>query len=171
MSKELIENSQLEELLRAMQDSLAKRMLTLGVEDPIMVGLHSGGVWLAERLHADMELVAPLGKLNIGFHRDDFSQRGLHGQIKPSEMPLSVENRHIILVDDVLYTGRSARAAMNELFDYGRPASITLAVLVDRDGHELPIEAQIAGMKLTLSPDDYVELSGPHPLSLSIVKA
>ena len=139
------------------------------IKNPVMVGIHSAGVWLANRLHDKLNIEEPLGELNISFYRDDFSRIGLHPQIKPSVMPFSLENRHIILVDDVLYTGRTIRAAMNELFDYGRPASITLAVLIDRGGRELPISAHIVGFHQQLSPDSYFELSDSDTLELSII--
>lgn len=116
--------------------------------DTALVGIHTGGVWLAERLHTALGIVLPLGVLDISFYRDDFDKTGLHPQIKPSQIPFDVNGRHIILVDDVLYTGRTVRGAMNELFDYGRPASISLAVLIDRGGRELPVAAEYVGASL-----------------------
>lgn len=123
-----------------------------------LVGIHTGGVWLSERLHEDLKLSLPLGTLDVSFYRDDFGQIGLHPQVKPSDIPFKVEDSHIILVDDVLYTGRTIRAAINELFDYGRPASIRLATLVDRSGRELPIAAQYIGTVLDLSSDKMLAL-------------
>jgi len=116
--------------------------------DTALVGIHTGGVWLAERLHAALGIALPLGLLDISFYRDDFDKAGLHPQIKPTQIPFEVNGRHIVLVDDVLYTGRTVRGAMNELFDYGRPASISLAVLIDRGGRELPVAAQYVGARL-----------------------
>jgi pyrimidine operon attenuation protein/uracil phosphoribosyltransferase len=110
-----------------------------------LVGIHSGGAWLAQRLHKDLGLAQPMGTLDISFYRDDFDKIGLHSQVMPSEIAFSVAGKHLVLVDDVLYTGRTIRAAMNELFDYGRPASIRLAVLIDRGGRELPIAAVAVG--------------------------
>ena len=104
-----------------------------------LVGIHTGGVWVAERLHAALGLKIPPGSINVSFYRDDYSQRGLHSNAKASQIPFDVDGAHIVIVDDVLYTGRTIRAAMNELFDYGRPAKIELAVLTDRGGRELPI--------------------------------
>ena len=115
-----------------------------------MIGIVTGGAWLAERLHGELGLADPLGILDISFYRDDFDQKGLHHQVKPSRIGFDVQGRHIILVDDVLYTGRTVRAAMNEIFDYGRPAKIELAVLVDRGGRELPIAAQYVGGTLSV---------------------
>jgi pyrimidine operon attenuation protein/uracil phosphoribosyltransferase len=113
-----------------------------------LVGIHTGGVWLAERLLAALAIALPLGLLDISFYRDDFDKTGLHPQVKPTQIPFEVDGRHIVLVDDVLYTGRTVRGAMNELFDYGRPASISLAVLIDRGGRELPVAAQYVGARL-----------------------
>lgn len=124
-----------------------------------LVGIHTGGVWLAERIHALLGRKLPLGTLDVSFYRDDFSQSGLHAEVAPSDIPFDVTGRDIILVDDVLYTGRSVRAAMNELFDYGRPASIILAVLVDRGGRELPIASQVTGAVLALAPDQNIQLN------------
>ena len=120
--------------------------------DTALVGIHTGGAWLAERLHAALGIALPLGLLDISFYRDDFDKTGLHPQIKPSQIPFEVNGRHIVLVDDVLYTGRTVRGAMNELFDYGRPASISLAVLIDRGGRELPVAAQYIGARLDVPP-------------------
>lgn len=127
--------------------------------DPfLMIGIRTGGVDVGRHLHAVMKLEEPLGELNISFYRDDFSTIGLHPVVGPSQVPVSVEGRHIVLVDDVLSTGRTVRAAMNEIFDYGRPASITLAVLVQRSGHELPIRADIIGHTLDVPDNEHVSL-------------
>ena len=117
-----------------------------------LIGIHTGGVWVAERVHQALGLQTPLASLDVSFYRDDYQARGLHRDLKRSEIPFEVEGRHLMLVDDVLYTGRTIRAALNEIFDYGRPASVRLAVLVDRDGRQLPIAAQFAGVTLTLEP-------------------
>jgi pyrimidine operon attenuation protein / uracil phosphoribosyltransferase len=127
--------------------------------DTVIVGIHTGGVWVAERLHALLGCKQPLGMLDISFYRDDFSRIGLHPQVKPSNLPFDLEGRDILLVDDVLHSGRTVRAAMNELFDYGRPASIRLAVLVDRGGHELPIRPDFAGLTLTVPNHQNINLS------------
>ena len=126
---------------------------------PLMIGIHTGGVWVAERLHARLHCALPLGMLDISFYRDDFSRIGLHPQVKPSNLPFDLEGRDILLVDDVLHSGRTVRAAMNELFDYGRPASIRLAVLVDRGGRELPIRPDFAGLTLAVPAHQNVNLS------------
>jgi len=110
-----------------------------------MIGIHTGGAWLAERLHAELGIAEPLGLLDIAFYRDDYDRKGLARDPKRSKIPFDVAGKDLLLVDDVLFTGRTVRAAMNELFDYGRPASISLVVLVERDGRQLPICAQHAG--------------------------
>ncbi|WP_269087622.1 bifunctional pyr operon transcriptional regulator/uracil phosphoribosyltransferase PyrR [Candidatus Reidiella endopervernicosa] len=155
-------------LLENMVRDLRTHISECTISDPIMIGIHTGGVWVAERLHQLLNLESPLGSLDISFYRDDFTRIGMHPQVKPSSLPLSIEERHIILVDDVLYTGRTIRAAMNELFDYGRPASITLAVLVDRPGRELPIAADVSGVHMNLASSEQIKLSGPAPLSLTV---
>jgi pyrimidine operon attenuation protein/uracil phosphoribosyltransferase len=113
-----------------------------------MIGLYTGGAWLAERLHALLGLKEPLGLMDIAFYRDDYHAQGLHHDPKRTKIPFDVSGRELLLVDDVLYTGRTVRAAMNELFDYGRPASITLVVLADRGGRQLPICAQHCGARV-----------------------
>jgi len=113
-----------------------------------MVGLYTGGAWLAERLHKDLALKTPLGLMDIAFYRDDYSARGLKRDPKRTKIPFDVNGAELLLVDDVLYSGRTVRAAVNELFDYGRPASISLVVLADRGGRQLPICAQYCGAKL-----------------------
>jgi pyrimidine operon attenuation protein/uracil phosphoribosyltransferase len=147
---------------------MADALRPLLSRDPVMVGIHSGGVWIAQRLHQDLGLNEPLGALDISFYRDDFTRVGINPQVKASELPVNIDDRHIILVDDVLHTGRTIRAAMNELFDYGRPASITLAVLIRREGRELPIQADVIGTTLDLAPNQRVKLTGPEPLELRI---
>lgn len=113
-----------------------------------MIGLYTGGAWLAERLHPLLGLDTPLGLMDIAFYRDDYHKQGLHHDPKRTQIGFEVESRHLLLVDDILYTGRTVRAAMNELFDYGRPASITLVVLADRGGRQLPVCAQYCGAKV-----------------------
>lgn len=137
-------------------------------DSPAVVGIHTGGAWVAQRLRDQFLPDAPLGTLDITFYRDDFAQIGLQPGVRPSELPFSVEGRHLILVDDVLMTGRTIRAALNELFDYGRPASVTLVTLVDIESRELPIRADILGTSLALPNDQRIKLTGPEPLQLSL---
>ena len=126
--------------------------------DTVLVGIHTGGVWLAERLQKLLGVTTPLGTLDITFYRDDFDERGLHRDAKRSTIPFEVAGQDIVLVDDVLYTGRTIRAAMNVLFVYGRPARIRLAVLVDRQSRELPIGAQFVGMTMPVPDDEMLVL-------------
>ncbi len=113
-----------------------------------MIGIYTGGAWLAERLHARLGIAAPLGLMDIAFYRDDYHAQGLHHDPKRTKIPFDVNGRELLLVDDVLFTGRTVRAAMNEVFDYGRPASISLVVLADRGGRQLPICAQHCGARV-----------------------
>lgn len=153
-------------LIEAMAEQLRRLIAERGLDNPAMVGIHTGGVWIAERLHRLLELPDPLGTLDISFYRDDFSRIGVHPQVRPSHLPFDIVDRHILLVDDVLHSGRTIRAALNEIFDYGRPASVALAVLVDRGGRELPVAADVVGQHLTLPADEQVKLRGPEPLEL-----
>ena len=137
--------------------------------DTGIIGIHTGGVWVAERLHAALGIQAPLGTLDVSFYRDDFDKIGLHRDVKTSDLPFDVENRRLILVDDVLYTGRTIRAAMNVLFDYGRPACIQLAALLDRGGRELPVAADFLGGNITLAVSQSVELVRGDAARLSLV--
>jgi len=118
--------------------------------DTTLIGIHSGGVWIAQRLHELLGLSGEIGQIDVSFYRDDFSEKGLHPQVKPTSLPFEIENKPLIIVDDVLFTGRTTRAAINELFDYGRPASIKLAVLADRGGRELPIQAEFCTWQVKL---------------------
>ncbi|CAN7444975.1 bifunctional pyr operon transcriptional regulator/uracil phosphoribosyltransferase PyrR [Caballeronia sp. LjRoot31] len=111
---------------------------------PVLAGIYSGGVWLVERLAKDLN-VAGFGVVNVSLHRDDYAKKGLHSQASPTSLPFEVDNQQILLVDDVLSTGRTVRAAVNELYDFGRPASVELAVLADRGGRELPMAARFTG--------------------------
>src|SRR6187397_1420515 len=136
--------------------------------DTGLIGIVTGGAWLAERLHRELRLEVPFGTLDVSFYRDDFQHKGLKHKVEPSAIPFDVEGRDLILVDDVLYTGRTIRAAMNELFDYGRPASIRLATLIDRGGRELPIAAQYVGTTMEVPRERGVELVRDHRGRLSL---
>ncbi|MBK1693311.1 bifunctional pyr operon transcriptional regulator/uracil phosphoribosyltransferase [Chromatium weissei] len=141
------------------------------IHNPLLIGIHTGGVWIAQRLHAQLGLTQPPGYLDISFYRDDFTHVGIHPQVRPSSLPIGIDNRHIILVDDILATGRTIRAALNILFDYGRPASVMLAILAERSGRELPIAPDVVGLRSTLHPDEHIKLIGPTPLQLLRVHA
>ena len=141
------------ELLRSMQ-----QLIAASPTPPRLVGVASGGAWLAERLQKDLGLSDEIGVLSSAMHRDDFSSRGLAAS-GATQLPFEVNGAHLIVLDDVLYTGRTIRAALNELFDFGRPARVSLAVLVDRGGRELPIEAQCAAARLTLPATQRLSLA------------
>ena len=151
-------------------DRLTTQMRSEVLSQTGLIGIVTGGAWLAERLHRELRLEVPFGTLDVSFYRDDFQHKGLKQKVEPSAIPFEVEGRDLILVDDVLYTGRTIRAAMNELFDYGRPASIRLATLIDRGGRELPIAAQFVGATIALPPQHSFELQrdGGGRLSLAL---
>ena len=162
-----------EQLLAQMADRLKILLDEKAIDNPLMVGIQTGGVWVATELYQTLNssltiFPEPLASLNISFYRDDFSRIGLNPEVKPSQLPPDVEDRHIILVDDVLHTGRTIRAAMNELFDYGRPASIKLVCLLDRSGRELPLQADVIGQHVALSEGEHIKLTGPNPLRIEV---
>ncbi len=160
--------AQVDAWLAAMADELIRLRQERGLAEWEFIGIHTGGVWVAQRLTKLLGHERPLGVLNIAFYRDDFSRIGMHPTVTPSHLPFAIEGRHVVLVDDILYTGRTVRAAMNEIFDYGRPASITLAVLADRGGRELPIEAAVCGARLAPGAGEELKLTGPEPLDIVI---
>lgn len=140
-------------------------------ENLAIVGIHSGGAWLAERLAAELQLKERLGFIDVSFYRDDYAEKGLHAEVKPTQIPFDVDGAMILLVDDVLYTGRTTRAAINELFDYGRPAKVMLAALVDRGGRELPVAADFVAESITLSRNQSLVLQRAEDGGLSLVVA
>lgn len=158
-------------LIRGMARETRIWLKGTGRDNPLIIGIHTGGLWVARRLHRELGITSPVGELNIAFYRDDFSRIGMHPRVAPSHLPLAVDDRHLVLVDDVLQTGRTVRAAMNEIFDWGRPASICLTVLIERGGRELPVQADVVGRRLDLHPDEHVKLTGPEPLALEIKKS
>ena len=144
-----------EKLLAALTDQMRPAV----GPDSGMIGIHTGGVWIAERLHRALGLKVPLGTLDVSFYRDDYRKKGLHRDVKTSDIPFDVEGRHLVLVDDVLYTGRTVRAVINELFDHGRPARVALAVLADRGGRELPVAADLCAANVTVPAGQSLELA------------
>jgi len=139
-------------------NDITAKIKALVITDTALVGIHSGGVWIMQRILGTLGNI-PHGTLDAALYRDDYAQRGLKNEPKPPNILFDVQGKHIILIDDIFYTGRTTRAAMNELFDYGRPASITLAVLINRGGAELPIAPQIVGAELMLNPNQDLQLS------------
>jgi len=146
----------------------AKKLEERGVTSPALIGIRTGGVWLADVMSKRLGLQEPWGELDISFYRDDFSRIGLNPKVKPSSLPFSTEDRDIILIDDVIMSGRTIRAAMNEIFDYGRPASIILATLVDLGARELPVQPDVTGRVLALQSHQRVKLRGPDPLHIEL---
>jgi pyrimidine operon attenuation protein / uracil phosphoribosyltransferase len=143
----------------ALYAELLRGVRQLQSPDSHLVGITSGGAWLAERLQRDLGLPGEAGVISSAMHRDDFAKRGLSGAGQQTQLRFDVNDAHIILLDDVLYTGRTIRAVLNELFDYGRPAGVQLAVLVDRGGRELPVQADYAAARVALPESQSLELA------------
>lgn len=137
--------------LQPILSQMVEDIRRLQLEQPLVIGIHTGGAWIASYLRDALEISSTLGTLDISFYRDDFSRVGLNPKVRSSNLPEAVENRQILLVDDVLHTGRTIRAAMNEIFSFGRPALVKLAVALDRPGRELPIAADVSGMFMDLA--------------------
>lgn len=155
----------------ALIDSMCQQLRdkTIFTQSPKMIGIRTGGEWIAQRIHQQLELESELGVIDISFYRDDFSKMGLNPTVKPSSIPWEIEGQHIILVDDVLFTGRTTRAALNEIFDFGRPASVTLVTMLDRKGcRELPFQADVIGQSLECSQT--IKVTGPEPLKVTIIE-
>ena len=146
-----------EALYAALRDGV--RRLLAERADAHLVGIWSGGAWLAARLQSDLQREGEAGVITSTLHRDDFAERGLAADGGATRLPFPIDGAHILLIDDVLYTGRTIRAAVNELYDFGRPASVTLAVLVDRGGRELPVEPAFAAARVTLAPAQRLSLA------------
>ncbi len=167
-TKLFMQHDAIHDLVEGMARVLRHRLQDRGFDDPAMIGIHTGGVWIAEQLHRLLGIRDPLGQLDISFYRDDFTRIGMNPKVRPSAIDFEVEDRHIILVDDVVQSGRTIRAALNEIFDYGRPASVTLVTLIERSGRELPIQPDVSGLRPPLEPQEHIRLNGPAPLSLEI---
>jgi pyrimidine operon attenuation protein/uracil phosphoribosyltransferase len=142
--------------------SLAERMKGAIDRDAGLIGIYTGGAWVAERLHRALGLATPLGVLAVTLHRDDFGQIGLHRESRRSQIPFPVDGREIVLVDDVLHTGRTIRAALNELFDFGRPRAVRLAILADRGGRELPVSPDFLGATVDVGTNEELVLSNEN---------
>ncbi len=161
----------IDQLLDTLESGLRQILQARGVDDPVLIGIRTGGVWLADVLGGKrLGIAQPFGELDISFYRDDFSRIGLNPpRVMPSSLPFDTEGRDIILIDDVIMSGRTIRAAMNEIFDYGRPASIILATLIDMGARELPIQPDVVGRALTLEAHQRVKLRGPpEPLRIEV---
>ena len=156
------------DLLPQMAAALTQHLNSRQIGEPRFIGIRTGGVWVAQALLEALGRQDALGILDVSFYRDDFTQNGLHPQVQPSELPFEIEGQHLVLIDDVLMSGRTIRAALNEQFDYGRPASVTLVSLLDLNPRELPIRPDVVGATLSLAADQRVKLSGPTPLTLEL---
>jgi pyrimidine operon attenuation protein/uracil phosphoribosyltransferase len=146
----------------ALVRSLAEQMRGKVSAEAGLVGIYTGGAWVAERLHRALGLATPLGQLAVTLHRDDFGRIGLHRESRRSQIPFAVDGREVVLVDDVLHTGRTVRAALNELFDFGRPSAVRLAVLADRGGRDLPFAADYIGARVEIGADEELVLSNDN---------
>jgi pyrimidine operon attenuation protein/uracil phosphoribosyltransferase len=153
-------------LLPEMAQALTEHLDRHGIREPRFIGIRTGGVWVAQALLEALGSEEPLGILDVSFYRDDFTRNGLNPQVQPSALPFEVEDQHLVVIDDVLMSGRTVRAAMNELFDYGRPASVTLVCLLDLNARELPVRPDVVGATLSLEAHERVKLTGPTPLAL-----
>jgi pyrimidine operon attenuation protein / uracil phosphoribosyltransferase len=159
---------EIDELLNKLEARLKRIMVERQLTNPLMIGIRTGGVWIAEQMHQRLNINEPLGLLDISFYRDDFSQIGVNPNVKPSQLPQHIEGRDIILIDDVFYTGRTIRAALNEIFDYGRPNQVVLAVLIERDGRQIPLCPDCAGSSISLDAGQRIKLTGPEPLAIHL---
>ncbi len=156
-------------LLIQLHTNLVLHLAQHKIENFCLIGIRSGGVWIANALKDRLEHPHLVAEIDISFHRDDLGQRGLDPSVRPSQMPWNLDGKHVILIDDVLFTGRTIRAAINEIYDWGRPASITLAVLAVRNGRELPIQADAVGGEFVLTENQTLKLCGPTPLFLEMI--
>jgi pyrimidine operon attenuation protein / uracil phosphoribosyltransferase len=159
---------EINDLLNKLEAELKRIIVERQLTNPLMIGIRTGGVWIAEQMHERLNINEPLGLLDISFYRDDFSQIGVNPNVKPSQLPPHIEGRDIILIDDVFYTGRTIRAALNEIFDYGRPNQVVLAVLIERDGRQIPLCPDCVGASVTLNPGQRIKLTGPDPLAIHL---
>ena len=162
------ENLNVTSLLDNLEAAIRQQIQERNLDNPLLIGIHSGGAWIAQHMHQRLAIQENLGLLDITFYRDDFSQIGIHPKVKPSQLPRQLEGRNIILIDDVFYTGRTIRAALNEIFDYGRPNQVVLAVLIERDGRQIPLQPDCSGAKVTLPKGQRIKLTGPEPLGIYI---
>ena len=159
---------EIHDLLNKLEAELKRIIVERKLINPLIIGIRTGGVWIAEQMHKRLNINEPLGLLDISFYRDDFSQIGVNPNVKPSQLPPHIEGRDIILIDDVFYTGRTIRAALNEIFDYGRPNQVVLAVLIERDGRQIPLCPDCIGVSITLNAGQRIKLTGPEPLAIHL---
>ncbi|QPK62277.1 bifunctional pyr operon transcriptional regulator/uracil phosphoribosyltransferase PyrR [Methylomonas sp. LL1] len=156
------------ELLDNLEAAVRRQIAERKLNNPLLIGIHSGGAWVAKHLHQRLGISEPLGLLDITFYRDDFSQIGMHPNVKASQLPPHLEGRNLILIDDVFYTGRTIRAALNEIFDYGRPNQVLLAVLIERNGRQIPLQPDCRAARIDLPEGQRIKLTGPEPLGIHV---
>jgi len=161
-----IQNLNINTLLDNLETAIRQQIIDRKLKNPLLIGIHSGGAWVAEHIHQRLGSSETLGLLDITFYRDDFSQIGMHPKVKTSQLPRQLEGRDIILIDDVFYTGRTIRAALNEIFDYGRPNQVVLAVLIERDSRQIPLQPDCYGTRMTLPEGQRIKITGPEPLGV-----
>jgi len=166
-----LQHLKIDTLLDNLENAIREQITLRKLINPLLIGIHSGGAWIAQLMHQRLGIVEPLGVLDITFYRDDFSQIGIHPKVKRSRLPSHVEGRDIILIDDVFYTGRTIRAALNEIFDFGRPNQVLLAVLIERDGRQIPLQPDCYGTRTALPEGQRIKLTGPDPLEIQIESA
>ena len=164
----MTDNLNINTLLDQLEAAIRQQTTARNLQQPLLIGIHSGGAWIAQQIHQRLGFTEPLGLLDITFYRDDFSQIGMHPKVKPSQLPPHLEGRDIILIDDVFYTGRTIRAALNEIFDYGRPNQVLLAVLIERNGRQIPLQPDCYGAQINLPEGQRIKLTGPEPLGIYI---
>ncbi|MGR9072335.1 MAG: bifunctional pyr operon transcriptional regulator/uracil phosphoribosyltransferase PyrR [Gammaproteobacteria bacterium] len=155
-------------LLDTLENELRLKIIERRLDNPLIIGIHSGGVWVAEEMRERLGVEEPIGRLDISFYRDDFSQIGVNPKVRPSTLPPHIEGRDIILIDDVFFTGRTIRAALNEIFDYGRPNQVVLGVLIERNGQQIPLKPDCVGVRIDMKPGERIKLTGPDPLGILI---
>ena len=163
-----LEQLNVEEIINSVSMKLSSLKNENKIEDPALIGIRRGGVWIGKRISKRCFPGDRFGELNIAYYRDDFRRIGLHPTVEPSELPFDIEGRDMILFDDILHTGRTIRAAMNEIFDYGRPNSISLVVLLDRGGRELPISPNISGINMELSDKYHVKIEDNNSIEFKV---
>jgi pyrimidine operon attenuation protein / uracil phosphoribosyltransferase len=159
---------EIQKLLDNLEAGLKRNIVERKLTNPLMIGIRTGGVWVAEHMHQRLGIKDALGLLDISFYRDDFSQIGVNPNVKPSQLPIYIEGRNIILIDDVFYTGRTIRAALNEIFDYGRPNQVLLGVLIERNGKQIPLSPDCIGASISLEAGQRIKLTGPEPLAIDL---
>lgn len=155
-------------LLATLEAKLRQLISTRKLYSPVMIGIHSGGVLVAKKMHQRLAICEPIGIMDISFYRDDFSELEKHPNTTPSQLPIQMEGRNIILIDDVFYTGRTARAALNEVFDFGRPRQVVLAVLIEREGRQVPLRPDCSGGAIILPSNKKIKLTDSEPLDIVI---